>query len=339
MTPRYSIIMPTFRRGPDLAACLQSVCALDYPLSSLEVLVIDNGGAEHTRAYAEPFMDRLRIRYLVNRRNGGFGFSVNRGIVESRGERLMLLTDDVRLMPDFLRRCDELLESDPSIGCVGCRAIEENYQTFGSDVGRIMDGGYVLGNFVLDTGRPVEVEHVYGFTYVFTREAVGRAGLNDRTLLAQPYSSGNRIETDHCLTIRRKGLKVMYHPGMVARHLARPRPDMSEVDERWHKNEIRNTLYVMLKHFGLFGKGGAALRLTFLQHVGILSLLRHPSASNLSYFGMAIVARISAFAHWGRYMAGSGYDSPDRFREELAAAGYANTPVDSFPTAARGIGG
>jgi hypothetical protein len=177
----------------------------------------------------------------------------------------------------------------------------------------------IVGNFDVDCGKPVEVEHVYGFCYVFTREAVRRAGLNDGTLLAQPYSSGNRIETDHCLSIRRAGLKVVYNPRMVARHLAKPRPDMSEVSLRWHQNAIRNTLYLYLKHFGLLGKRAAALRLTFVKHVGILSTIRHPSRANLAYFVMGLRARASAYAHYVKYLMGPRFDSPEAFRKRLEA--------------------
>src|SRR5689334_10329645 len=96
MTPVYSIVIPTYRRGDSLAECLESVCALDYPKDRLEVVIIDNGGAENTRAAAEPFRNRLQIRYLVNPKNRGYGFSVNRGIVESAGDRILLLNDDAR---------------------------------------------------------------------------------------------------------------------------------------------------------------------------------------------------------------------------------------------------
>src|SRR5712692_8612663 len=65
-TPAYSVVIPTFRRGDSLAECLQSVCALDYPVETLEVIIVDNGGAQNTRSAAEPFSVRLRIRYLVN---------------------------------------------------------------------------------------------------------------------------------------------------------------------------------------------------------------------------------------------------------------------------------
>jgi GT2 family glycosyltransferase len=316
-TPLYSIVIPTFRRGETLVECLESVCALEYPIDRLEVIVIDNGGAEHTRAFAEPFTTRLHIRYLVNSVNRGYGFSVNRGIVESTGDRILLLNDDARPQPDMLTECDRLLAADPAIGCVGCRPIERGYQSSGSGIGRIAENGEVIANFDVDCGDPIEVEHIYGFCYVFTREAVRRAGLNDRTLLAQPYSSGNRIETDHCLSIRNRGLKVVFNPRMVAVHLAKPRPDMSEVSPRWKLNAIRNTLYLFLKHFGLFGKRAAALRLTFLVDVGLLSALAHPTRSNLAYLLNGLKGRLSAYVHYARYLCGPRFDSPEALRTFL----------------------
>jgi GT2 family glycosyltransferase len=317
MSARYSIVIPTYRRGEALAECLAAVCALDYPLDNLEVIIVDNGGANHTGAAADPFADRLAIRYLVNATNQGYGFSVNRGIVESTGLNLLLLNDDARPQPDFLRECDRLLASDRRIGCVGARAIEHGYVESGDGIGRIAPSGEIVANFNRDCGEPIEVEHVYGFCYVFTREAVRRAGLNDRTLLARSYSSGNRIETDHCLTIRERGLKVMFNPRMVALHLAKPRPDMSERSPQWKRNAIRNTIYLYLKHYGPFGRGAAALRLTFLVDVGLLSTLRRPSVSNISYLANGLRARLGAYAHYLLYLGSRRFDSLEAFRRDL----------------------
>jgi GT2 family glycosyltransferase len=338
MTPTYAIVIPTYRRAESLAECLETVCALDYPKDAIEVVIIDNGGLEHTRAAADPFHDRLRIRYLVNAKNRGYGFSVNRGIVESTGDRVLLLNDDARLMPDLLRQCDALLATDPSIGCVGCRAIEQGYVHIGTEIGVLLTSGIVVGNFDIDCGTPIEVEHVYGFCYVFTREAVRRAGLNDMTLLAQPYSSGNCIETDHCLSIRRAGLKVMYHPGMVARHLAKPRPDMSEISLRWHMNAIRNPLYLYLKHFGPFGKRCAALRWTFSRHLGLWSMLRKPNRANVEYFTNGVRAKASAWGHWIKYLAkpNHGFDSEAAVRALLEADARELTNLTTAGAASRG---
>ncbi len=313
----YSIVVPTFRRGDSLRECLQSVCELDYPKDRIEVVIIDNGGAQHTRDAALPFAERLRIRYLVNPVNRGYGFSVNRGIVESIGDRILLLNDDARPAKDLLGECDRLLDRDPSIGCVGCRVVEHGYQNWGTRVGYIAPDGNIVGNFDVDCGEPIEVEHVYGFCYVFTRESVRRAGVCDTTLLAKPYSSGNRIETDHCLNIRRAGLKVFYNPRMVALHLAKPRPDMSEVSLRWRRNETRNTLYLYLKHFGLFGKGAAALRWTFVRDLGGLSFLARPTRSNAGYFFHGVVSRFSAYAHYAMYVTRRNADTVESIRAIL----------------------
>lgn len=310
----YSIVIPTFRRADSLADCLQTVVALDYPLDRIEVIIIDNGGAEHTRAAAGPFVGRLRLRYLVNAANRGYGYSVNRGIVESTGRRVMLLNDDARLTPDFLRECDRLLDADSAIGCIGCRAVEQGYVNIGEGVGRVDRSGQIIANFNLDTRDPIEVEHVYGFCYVFTREAIDRVGVNDRILLAQPYSSGDRIETDHCLSIRKSGLKVVYNPRMVAQHLAKPRPDMNERSLRWKRNSIRNTIYLYLKHFGPFGRGAAALRLTFLVDIGLLSMLKHPSRATIAYFTNGAAARFSAYVHYVRYLLDPKASSIERAR-------------------------
>jgi GT2 family glycosyltransferase len=312
----YSIVIPTFRRPDQLAECLASVAALDYPLEVLEVVVIDNGGAsENSQEAAATFRQRLAINYLVNAVNGGYGYSVNRGIRASGGERLVLLNDDARLPGEFLRECDRLLDSDPAIGCMGCRVAEDGYLNWGAGIGRIDESGEVVGNFNVDCGAPIEVEHVYGFCYVFTREAVRRAGVCDETLLARRYSSGNRIETDHCLTIRREGLKVVYNPRVVVRHLAKPRPDMREQSLRWKTNAIRNTIYLYLKHFGLFGKRGAALRLTFISDVGVLSMLRRPTPTNIAYFANGLRARASAYGHYLLYLMSPKANSARRASE------------------------
>jgi GT2 family glycosyltransferase len=301
--PAYSIVIPTFRRPDQLAECLACVAALDYALNGVEVIVIDNGGpAESSESAADSFRHRLAINYIVNPQNGGYGYSVNRGIAASAGARIVLLNDDARVRPEFLRQCDAVLDADPRIGCLGCRADEDGYRNAGGGIGRLDQSGEVVGNFNLDCGAPIEVEHIYGFCYVFTREAVRRAGPCDETLLARRYSSGNRIETDHCLSIRRHGLKVVYDPRIIVRHLAKPRPDISEVSLPWKVNAIRNTIYLYLKHFGPFGRGAAALRLTFVSDVGLLSMLKQPTRYNVAYFATGLRARASAYGHYLLYL-------------------------------------
>jgi GT2 family glycosyltransferase len=299
----YSLVIPTYNRPDMLRLCLAHVASLDYPRDEIEVLVIDNGGPQHNSAdVGREYQGRLSLRYLVNEVNRGMGFSLNRGMRESRGERVVLLNDDAMVPPSFLRDLDGTFASDPAVGCVGCRADEKGYVRHGTGIGRIDPVDEVVGNFDQDCGRTIEVEHVYGFCYAFTRAALERAGAYDEILLARPCSSANRTETDHCLSIREAGLKVVYNPAIVVEHLAKPRADMSEVSLRWKLNHTRNTLYLFLKHYGLFGKKCLALRFAFLRDVGLLSACRKPTWSNLHYFLTGLRGRFSAFGHYLLYL-------------------------------------
>jgi GT2 family glycosyltransferase len=221
---------------------------------------------------------------------------------ESRGERVVLVNDDAMVPPGFLRDLDGTFAADPAIGCVGCRADEKAYHREGTGIGRIDPVLGVVGNFDLDCGQTIEVEHVYGFCYAFSRAALERAGLYDETLLARPCSSGNRTETDHCLSMRAAGLKVVYNPAIVVQHLAKPRADMSEVSWKWKLNHTRNTLYLFLKHYGAFGKKCLALRFAFLQDVGILSACKKPTWANIRYFLTGLRGRLSALGHYLLYL-------------------------------------
>jgi GT2 family glycosyltransferase len=302
--PEYSIIVPTYKRPDVLALCLEHLAALDYPLNRIEVLVFDNGGKDHSGVVVERFRDRLPLTFVVNEGSHGMGYSLNRGLRACRGLKIIEMNDDALVPPHFLNACNAVFASDPRIGCVGFRALEDGYYSSGDGIGRIDDSGEVVGNFNREHDGLLQVEHVYGFCYAYTREALPRGGVHDEVLLARDYSSGNRIETDHCLTLRRLGFKVVYDSRTAVRHLAKPRGDFDERSLRWKLNHTRNTLYLFLKHYGLLGKRCLALRFAFVQDVGVLSALRRPTRANLAYFLTGLRGRLSAFLHYSRYLAG-----------------------------------
>ncbi len=301
----YSFILPTYRRPDVLGLCLAHLAALDYDLSQVEVRVYDNGAPRDSQAVAEPFIGRLRLTYTVNQPGHGLGYSLCRGAREGRGRRVVELNDDALVPPDFLRRLDATFDADPRIGVIGVRAIEDGYAGGNTGIGRIDDWtGEVVGNFDLPTEGPVEVEHVYGFCYAYRREVLERGGGHDEVLLAQDYSSGNRIETDHCLTAHRLGFRVVHDGSIAVRHLAKPRGDMSERSLMWKLNHTRNTLYLYLKHYGLTGRRCLATRFALLMDVGFLSALRRPNKENWLYFLTGLRARASACYHYLRYVTG-----------------------------------
>jgi dolichyl-phosphate beta-glucosyltransferase len=92
--PDLSIIIPAFNEELRLPKTLEKVA--DYlsarPLSA-EVLIVDDGSVDRTRAVVEEHQSRMPgLRLLSNQRNRGKGFSVRHGMLEARGN-IALFTD------------------------------------------------------------------------------------------------------------------------------------------------------------------------------------------------------------------------------------------------------
>ena len=300
---QYSIIVPTYRRQDILQLCLEHLTKLSYDMSRIEIRVYDNGAPQESRSIAESFIDKHPVVYVLNSPGHGLGYSLIRGAWESSGKRIIELNDDAIVPADLLTRFDEIFDSDPRIGVIGVRAVEDGYRNTGEGIGNIdLQTGEVVGNFNIPADCLLDVDHVYGFCYAYKRDLLNRGARHDEILLSKDYSSGNRLETDHCLTAKRLGFRVVYDGCTAVRHLARPRADMSELSLRWHRNHIRNTLYLYLKNFGLFGKKFLALRFTFLKDVGIVSALKKPTKTNLMYFLNGLRSRLSAYGHYFTYL-------------------------------------
>jgi GT2 family glycosyltransferase len=300
----YSLIVPTYRRPDVLRVCLERIAALDFPPDTIEVRVYDNGAPADSRAIVEAFHGRIaNLTYTLNESGHGLGYSLCRGAEECTGDRVVEMNDDALIGSDFLTRLDAVFGADDRIGVVGVRAIEEQYFNLPGGIGTIdARTGDVVGNFNRPTDGVIDVDHVYGFCYAYTRAVMDAGGRHDRTLLAKDYSSGNRIETDQCLTAKRLGFRVVYDGTHAVTHLAKPRADMSERSAKWKVNHTRNTLYLFLKHYGPFGRRALALRSCFLHDVGIVSLLKRPTKANAAYFATGLRARASAVWHWLRHV-------------------------------------
>lgn len=100
--PRISVIISTFNRAVALAETLEQFNHQALPAEEYEVIVTDDGSRDETEdvlADAETRYELLTIRF---ERNRGVSAGRNAAIRESRGDRLILLSDDVLVPEDFL---------------------------------------------------------------------------------------------------------------------------------------------------------------------------------------------------------------------------------------------
>ncbi|MGE3619308.1 MAG: glycosyltransferase family 2 protein [Acidimicrobiia bacterium] len=109
--PLVSLGLPTYNGARYLAATLDSLLAQD--LEDLELVISDNGSTDETPDICRAAAERdARVRYHRVEQNQGAGWNYNRVLELARGPYFKWAADDDVCLPDFLRRCVELLDAD-----------------------------------------------------------------------------------------------------------------------------------------------------------------------------------------------------------------------------------
>ncbi len=111
--PDVSVVIPTYNCAKYIAESIESVLAQTLPPA--EILIVDDGSTDDTRAVVSTFTDS-RIRYL-ERPHRGIAATRNAGIDVACGGYLAFLDADDRWRPAMLERQVALLEGDRSLVC------------------------------------------------------------------------------------------------------------------------------------------------------------------------------------------------------------------------------
>jgi len=122
LTPRVTVLTPTYNRPEYLPEAIRSVVAQQF--TDWEMLVINDGGVD-VRAAVEAVGDE-RVRYLNRDRNCGKAACLNVGLEEARGEYVAYLDDDDFWYPTHLAALVRALDGDPDVGA----AYSDLYKVF-----------------------------------------------------------------------------------------------------------------------------------------------------------------------------------------------------------------
>jgi len=129
-----SVIVPCHNGAKFLADAIDSILAQTYP--ALEILVIDDGSTDGTEAIATQYAAPVRyIRQTCH----GVSMARNTGIQASRGNYLVFLDHDDRLLPHALAVGVDCLTNNP--GCGFAYGRHQNIDTNGNLVGLATNAG------------------------------------------------------------------------------------------------------------------------------------------------------------------------------------------------------
>jgi GT2 family glycosyltransferase len=239
--PRVSIVVATYKGERLLPSCLASVQGLDYPKGRLETIVVDNGSSDGT-------MRLLKSRYpwvqaLRNDENN-YCRANNMGMRASTGSYVAFLNDDATVGRAWLRGLVSLAESDPRVGGAAGKNLFPDGRING--VGhemlpdfRVRDRGFGER----DAGQydgVCEAQSISLCAALFRRASLIDAGPLDEDFVLY-YE-----DVDLCRRLRRKGWRLMLHPGCVARHRWKATSGRLGVDLFFGS---RGRLLFLAKHF------------------------------------------------------------------------------------------
>jgi len=236
-----SIIIPNWNNSGVLRKCLESVTKNTE--CEHEVIVVDNGSSDGSAQMVKASFPKVRL--IRNKENLGFSKAVNQGLREAKGEKLLLLNNDVKVPAGW---CKAFLKASegPGVGIVGCKLVFPNgdLQHAGCSIkpwGIVRHGYREKDNGQYDEER--EVDYVSGAAFLINRGVIAEIGLLD-----EEYSPAYYEETDYCWRARKAGFKVLYSPEPVVEHVewatTEKMPDLYYIRER---NRVR----FMLKNYPL----------------------------------------------------------------------------------------
>jgi len=205
-----SVIIVNWNAGPALEACLGSIGPGDA-----EVIVVDNASTDGSAAAARARFPAVRV--VETGENLGFAAGANRGAEAARGEVLVFLNPDARLLDGALAALVEALLVAPGAGIAGGALVDERgrwqpaWARFAPIPHLLLDTTLGrLGSRI--RRRPYAVDWVYGTFMAVRRDLFRQLGGFD----ARYFLYGEDL--DLCYRAGRLGLRTLHVPAARAMH-------------------------------------------------------------------------------------------------------------------------
>jgi glycosyltransferase involved in cell wall biosynthesis len=199
MPQSVSIVIPAFNSAGYLCSCLQALGKGEDPLR--EIIVVDDGSTDETRAVAKEFP----VILIASQERRGPAFARNVGARAATGEVLIFLDADVCVHEDTIERIRRSFEADPELdGLIGSYDSSPQSEDFLSQYRNLMHchihqrGAQAASTFWSGCGairRNVFLEH-NGFD-----EAFGRPAIEDIELGYRLARAGRKIVLDRTVQV------------------------------------------------------------------------------------------------------------------------------------------
>jgi GT2 family glycosyltransferase len=218
-----SIIIVNRNTKELLLACIRSIYATVPPLS-FEILLADNASSDGSvDAVNNAFPD---VYCIKNASNLGFAKANNLAIRRARGRYVALLNTDTVLTPSALATIVNFMDGNRDVAICGGQLLNGDGSLQNSIASVPTLATELLNKSLLRllfpkrypgkerrVESPMEIESVIGACMVVSKRAIDRAGLLDESYFFFFE------ETDWCLSMKKNGWRVFFHPHARIYHL------------------------------------------------------------------------------------------------------------------------
>ena len=219
---RVSVIVPTYKRPESLRRCLQALARQQAEPD--EILVVAHRDEQATHEVVQAAPQPVRLIPIVR---PGVVAKMNAGLDAAAGDLIVLTDDDSEPRHDWLARIVATFDGDAQIAAVGgrdwlCIRGEPWQGREQSVVGTVDWLGRVTGNHHAGVGPARDVDVLKGVNLAVRRELLQRVRFDERLL---GVGTQSHWELALCLTLRRKGYRIVYDPAIAVDHFPQPRID------------------------------------------------------------------------------------------------------------------
>lgn len=173
MSPRFSIVIPTYNRADSVLETLDSCFAQNF--TEFEIIVVDDGSSDDTLSVLEAVSDPRLI--IVSQDNAGPAAARNHGMRRSTGQYIAFLDSDDSWYPEFLGAVNDLLTEQGDVLVYGQI---------------IVDRG--VGKYWVKPDRPLgQEESIYDFLYV-------HGGFIQTSTMVIPRTLAEKVQWDEKVT-------------------------------------------------------------------------------------------------------------------------------------------
>ena len=152
--PAITVLLPAYNAERYIESAVQSI--LTQTFADFELIVIDDGSTDQTRAILEKLAARDARVHLISRANTGYVIALNEGLEKARGEYIARMDADDLCLPARFEKQLAYLRDNPDCVLVGTNVAQMDQE--GAVIGPMPDiafGHDAINHALLRRGWPI----------------------------------------------------------------------------------------------------------------------------------------------------------------------------------------